>query len=126
MTRKTRIVIADYLEPEIQWQLSRKRYNAVFRAALQENTLRALHSYHDRQLLLSIILKTLRTRPGFLVFPYDPILFSSRKQSPKPARITQLVLPFSVRGLGTFGVQAKIAPTGENRFELRVDVEPAV
>lgn len=37
----------------------------------------------------------------------------------------QLVLPFSIQGLNTSMIQAKVEPKGVNRFEIRVDVEKA-
>jgi hypothetical protein len=54
-------------------------------------------------------------------------LFSAKRRRGGTIReATQLVLPFSVRGLGISGVESKISATGENRYELRVNVKVAL
>jgi hypothetical protein len=61
-----------------------------------------------------------------IAIPYlGTSLFSGRQRNPMPQRFSQLVLPFSVRSVGAFGVESKISAIGENRFELRVNVKSA-
>jgi hypothetical protein len=47
-----------------------------------------------------------------------------RKERPTPTA-AQLVLPFSVQGLNTATIQAKVEPKGVNRFEMRIDIQKA-
>lgn len=65
-------------------------------------------------------------RYGVKVPYFRTPLFGNRGR--KPSLISapaQLVLPFSVQGLNTSGIQARVEPKGVNRFELRVDLEKA-
>jgi transcriptional regulator with XRE-family HTH domain len=65
-------------------------------------------------------------RYGVKVSYFRTPLFSKRsRKGSRGSSTTQLVLPFSVQGLNTSMIQAKVAPKGVNRFELRVDVEKA-
>ena len=56
---------------------------------------------------------------------FGTALFGKRRPKTAASPPAQLVLPFSVRGLNTASVSAKIKPTGTNQFELRLDVNRA-
>jgi transcriptional regulator with XRE-family HTH domain len=96
-------------------------------AATLDITRPALRKYLNGRAMPTLRTVVLAFRVYGIAVPYFGVpLFRTRRQVHKSAGVTQLVLPFSVRGLGSFGVQARIAPRGENKFELRVDVESAV
>ena len=63
---------------------------------------------------------------GVSVPYFGTLLFGKRRARNAESPNAQLVLPFSVRGLGRSSVHAKIEPTGTNQFEIRVDVSRAV
>lgn len=54
-----------------------------------------------------------------------PLFGKARRKASGSPEVAQLVLPFSVYGLNTNTIQAKIEPKGTNRFEIRVDVQKA-
>lgn len=65
-------------------------------------------------------------RYGIRVSYFQTPLFSKRgRKEPWGSSTMQLVLPFSIQGLNTSMIQAKVEPKGVNRFEIRVDVEKA-
>ena len=65
-------------------------------------------------------------RYGVKVSYFRTPLFGNRGRKHSPASgPAQLVLPFSVQGLNTSTIQARVEPKGVNRFELRVDLERA-
>jgi transcriptional regulator with XRE-family HTH domain len=65
-------------------------------------------------------------RYGVRVPYFRTPLFGKRSRKDAPASTSaQLILPFSVQGLNTSAVQARVQPRGVNRFEIRVDVQKA-
>jgi len=65
-------------------------------------------------------------RYGVRVPYFQTPLFNSRGRKLAPSSSgAQLVLPFSVQGLNTSAIHAKVQPKGVNRFEIRVDIEKA-
>jgi transcriptional regulator with XRE-family HTH domain len=53
-------------------------------------------------------------------------IFRERQHRKELAQsITQLVLPFSVHGPNAAGIEAKIEPKGQNRFEIHVELRRA-
>lgn len=65
-------------------------------------------------------------RYGVKVPYFRTPLFSSRgRKQPLVSAPTQLVLPFSVQGLNTSAIHARVEPKGVNRFELHVDLQKA-
>jgi hypothetical protein len=61
-------------------------------------------------------------RHGVSVSYFGTPLFGKLGSKSVPLPPAQLVLPFSVRGLNTSSVSAKIKPTGVNQFELSLEV----
>jgi transcriptional regulator with XRE-family HTH domain len=65
-------------------------------------------------------------RYGVNVSYFQTALFGKRgRKGPRPTTAAQLVLPFSVQGLNTTTIQAKVEPKGVNRFEMRIDIRKA-
>lgn len=52
-------------------------------------------------------------------------LFNNKGSKQPSTADAQLVLPFSVQGLNTSAIQARVEPKGVNRFEIRVDIQKA-
>jgi transcriptional regulator with XRE-family HTH domain len=59
--------------------------------------------------------------------PYlrTPLFGNRGRKQPLVSAPAQLVLPFSVQGLNTSTIQARVEAKGVNRFELRVDLQKA-
>lgn len=88
----------------------------------------ALKKYLAGQAMPTLRTIILAYRRHRIAIPYlGTELFSAKgRRASGPHEATQLVLPFSVRGLGISGVQSRISATGENRYELRVNLKAAL
>ena len=64
-------------------------------------------------------------RYGVKVPYFHTHLFGNKGRKLHSAPEAQLVLPFSVQGLNTSAIQARVQPKGINRFEIRVDIGKA-
>lgn len=54
-----------------------------------------------------------------------PLFDQKRRKRTGASATTQLVLPFSIQGVNSAAIQTKIESMGQNRFELRVNVQRA-
>jgi transcriptional regulator with XRE-family HTH domain len=93
-------------------------------AATLDVTRPALRKYLNGSAMPALRVVVLAFQRYKINVPYfgTPLFGKSTKAGVIGSAMTQLVLPFSVQGLNTETIEAKIEAKGENRFELRVNV----
>jgi len=96
-------------------------------AASLDVTRAALMKYLKGAAMPTVRVVVLAFRQYGVRVPYfrTPLFGKSSRKHASLSTSAQLILPFSVKGLNTSAVQARVQPRGVNRFEIQVDVQKA-